>query len=153
MEKTRSTTIYAAAVMVFGAYSLLGAGSYASFALMFKGTNDAVVRGIYIFTVFYGICDIYCGSRMLRVEDWARKMVIILASMSVVLGFVFNGTVFANFKEFLTSGKAGVPPDEALIFYRYAVIFSALVTAFEISVVFYFTRPSVKKQFRQTRQI
>ena len=148
MEKTKGMAIYASAVMIFGAYSLLGAGNYASFALMFKGVNGAAVHGMYIFTVFYGICGIYCGSRMLRSENWARKILVALASMSVVLGFVFNGTVFANFKEFLVSGKAGVPPGEALTFYRYAVILSALVTAFEISVVFYFTRSSVKKMFR-----
>ncbi len=148
MEKTRGMTIFTTAVMIFGVYSLLGAGNYASFALMFKGVNGAAVRGIYLFTVFYGICGVYCGSRMLRAEDWARKMVVVLASMSVILGFALNGTVFANFKEFLASGKAGVRPDEVPAFYRYAVILSALVTAFEISVVFYFTRPSVKKQFR-----
>lgn len=151
MEKTKGMTIYITAVMIFGAYSLLGAGSYSGFALMFKGVNGLAVRGIYIFTVFYGICDIYCGSRMLRAEDWARKMVVVLTSMSVVLGFVFNGTVFASFKEFLASGNAGVQPGQALTFYRYAVILSALVTAFEISVVFYFTRPSVKKLFRQAK--
>lgn len=133
--------------MIFGVYTLLGAGSYGNFSSMFKGMNGAAVMAVYSFTVFYGICDIYCGSRMLRLEDWARKMVIAVTSASVLLGFAVNRTVFENFKAFLSSGKAGIPADQALPVYRYAVILAALVVLFEISVVFYFTRRSVRENF------
>ena len=148
MTRVRGINVYSTAVMMFGVYTLLGSGSYGNFSSMFKGLNGAVVMVIYSFTVFYGICGIYCGSKMLKLEDWARKMVIAVTSTSVLMSFAINRTVFENFKVFLASGKAGVAAEQAVPVYRYAVILAALVTLFEISVVFYLTRPSVRKNFR-----
>lgn len=148
-DRTKGVRSYAFAVIFFGIYELLGTGSYQSFAMMFKGIDSAVVWCVYVFTVFYGICDVYCGTRMMRLEDWARKVAVAVTFVNVILSFIFNKTVFANFKAFLVSGKAGVPPEQVPSLYKYAVILAALVTLFEISVVFYFTRPSVKKMFRR----
>lgn len=148
MTRVRGINVYSTAVMMFGVYTLLGSGSYGNFSSMFKGINGAVVLMIYSFTVFYGICGIYCGSKMLKLEDWARKMVIAVTSVSVLMSFALNRTVFENFKSFLASGKAGIAAEQAVPVYRYAVILAALVTLFEISVVFYLTRPSVRKNFR-----
>lgn len=147
MNKTTNVRPYAFAVILLGIYNLLGTGDFKSFAMMFKGVNVAGIWCVYVFTVFYGICDVYCGTRIMRLEDWARKAVVSVTFVNVVLGFIFNKTVFANFKVFLDSGMAGVAADKVPSLYKYAVILAALVTLFEISVVFYFTRPSVKKMF------
>lgn len=148
MTRTRGISAYATAIMIFGVYNLLGSGSYGNFSAMFKGLNSAVVAGIYAFTVFYGICDVYCGSKMLKLEDWARKMVVGVTSISVILSFVLNKTVFTNFKDFISSGKAGVSLEQSGAIYKSAVILAALVTVFEISVVFFLTRPAVRRQFK-----
>jgi hypothetical protein len=148
IDRTRSVRAYAFAVIFFGIYNLLGTGNFQSFAMMFKGVSVLGVWCIYVFTVFYGICDVYCGTRIMRLEDWARKVAVFVTFVNVVLSFVFNKTVFANFRIFLDSGKAGIAADKVPSLYKYAVILAALVTLFEISVVFYFTRPSVKKMFR-----
>ena len=108
MEIPKSIRIYSAGVVALGVYNLLGAGSYDGFAPMFRGFPAAVAPLVYVFTVFYGISGVYCGSRMMRLEDWARKMMVALTSMSVITGFMLNRRVFENLKEFVSSELAGV---------------------------------------------
>jgi hypothetical protein len=153
MERSRGVTVYGIALIAFGIYNLLGVGNFKQFSLMFEGLAQFIIIALYIFTVFYGICGVYCGIKILKLEDWARKVMVALAAVSVILGFILNKTVLNNFKEFLSSGQAQVPPEMLGGAYRYAVIFIILVTIFELSVIFFFTRPGVIRQFRSNEEV
>ena len=147
MERSRGITVYGTAVIMFGAYNLLGAGNYRQFSLMFRPLTPLLITALYIFTILYGICGVYCGTRVLKLENWARKTVVGLTAFSVISGFLLNRTVMANFKEFLLSERVSIAPDMVGQVYTYAVIITAVVTIFELSVIYYFTRPEVVKQF------
>ena len=147
MERSRGITVYGTAVIIFGVYNLLGVGSYRQFSLMFRPLPPFLITAVYIFTVLYGICGVYCGTRILRLEDWARKTVVGLTVLSVISGLLLNRTVMANFRDFLLTEQAGIAPDMAGPVYTYAVIITALITIFELSVIYYLTRPKVAEQF------
>ena len=148
MSKPKGIKYLAIAVMVFGAYNLLGVGSYKNFAIMFKPLPAFIIISIYAFTVLYGICGVYCGSRMLRFENWARQIVVGMTALSIVLSFVLNGTVMRNFKELIASGEVEIPPDMTGSIYVYAAVIMAIVTLFELAIVFYFTRPKIVEAFK-----
>ena len=147
MTRTRGITVYGTAMIVFGVYNLIGLGNYGQFSMMFRPLPHLFVLVIYLFTVLYGICGVYCGMKILRLEDWARKVMVVMTSISVLSGLLLNRMVMRNFREFIDSSQSNVPPELADPIYIYAVILTALVTIFEMSVVYYFTRPKVRDRF------
>ena len=147
MERSRGVRLFGTLIIFFGVYTLLGAGNYKQFALMFKGLSSFAVIPLYVFTLLYGICSVYCGTAVLRREDWARRVVVALTTISLILGFLLSRLVMSNFKEFLLSGEVNVPPNLYGQAYMYAVIFNVIVTLFELSIVYFFTRPRIKEQF------
>ncbi|MBD3296440.1 MAG: hypothetical protein GF392_03650 [Candidatus Omnitrophica bacterium] len=146
-ERPAGITIFSVALILFGVYNLLGVGSYGDFAAMFSPLPAVIVVPLYMFTVLYGICAVYCGSRMLKLEDWARKVMVVMTSISVILGLALNRTVMANFKQLMESGKIEVPPELTGSVYTYIVAAMAAATIFELAVVFYFTRSGVAEAF------
>lgn len=149
MERSKGVKVYGIALIAFGIYNLLGVGAYKQFSLMFSPLPPPLIVAIYVFTILYGICAVYCGSRVLRLEDWARKLIVSLTAVSVVSGFFLNKTVMANFKEFIMTEQSGVPPGMSGTVYTYAVFLTAFVTLFELSVIYFFTRPKIAGQFRK----
>lgn len=137
------------ALIVFGFYNLLGGLNYEHFALLLGGVPGIWIRPIYLFAVFYGICCVYCGFKILKLENWARNLIIILSAVSVLLGAVFTGTIMENFRVFLSTPDSGVPPDAADIIFRYTVIVTVILNLFELSVIYFFTRPEVASRFRK----
>lgn len=150
MQLSKGVKIYSTILMVSGLYNLLGVGKYPQFALLFEGIAPILIKAMYVFTILYGICNIYCGMRMFKLEDWARKVVVGLASFSIVSGLFLNRIVMANFKEMLLSGTFP-EVDAAMVMpiYNSTIIVTALVTLFEISVVYFFTRRDIKEQFNK----
>ncbi len=59
----------------------------------------------------------------------------------------------SNFKEYLLSDEVKVPPDMFGAIYKYAIIFTVMVTIFELSVIFFFTRTGVKDQFKSHEKV
>ncbi len=147
MTRSKGITIFGIAIIVTGGYNLIGIGSYKQFALMLKGLDHFWVLALYVFTILYGICGVYCGTRILKLEDWARKVMVGLTTVSVISGFMLNKMVMANFRDFVSSSP-DFPPEMVGSAYTYAVIFTALVTLFELSVIFFFTRSGVVCQFK-----
>jgi hypothetical protein len=150
VERSRGVRIYGITIIVFGVYSLVGVGTFKQFALMFNPLPATVIFGLYLFTIFYGICGVYCGSKILKLEEWARRIMVALCAASVIMGLLVNRIVMANFKAFLNSGEVEITPDIAGSVYFYTVLFTVLVTLYELSVVYFFTRPNVIGQFKQT---
>ena len=147
-RRSRAVTVYGTIIILSGVYNLVGLGSYKQFSVMFRGLPAFLITAIYLFTVFYGICGVYCGSKILKLEDWARKTIIGLTTVSVISGFLLNRIVMANFKDLLASGQFDVPPGMAGSMYNYAVVITALAAIFEMSVIFFFTRSTVTRQFQ-----
>ncbi|MDP8299679.1 MAG: hypothetical protein P9L88_07260 [Candidatus Tantalella remota] len=147
MSRSKGITVYGIMIIIFGAYVLLGVGKYGQFALMFKPLPGTLTVAIYLFTVLYGICAVYCGSRILKLEDWARKVLTVMAVISVTSGLFLNRIVMSNFKEYIASGNVDVPPEFVGPVYTYAIILTAVVTVFELSFIYFFTRSKVAEQF------
>ena len=148
MKRSRGITVYGSALIVLGMYNLISIGNYKQFCFMFRPLIPALIAAVYLFTILYSICSVYCGARILKLEDWARKTIVGLTSLSVLLGLFLNRIVMVNFKEFLLLDKSGITPDMIGPVYNYAVVIVALVTIFELSVIYYFTRRAVVSQFR-----
>ena len=148
MKSDKWIRIYGTAVILYGVYNLIGIGNYRQFTVMFKGIPGFATVLIYLFSIIYGICGVYCGSRILKFEDWARKAVVGLTSTSVALGFMLNKTVMFNFREYILSQKAAIPPELAGPVYRYMVVFIVLLTVFELSIIVFFTRHNIVNRFK-----
>jgi hypothetical protein len=148
METSKGVRIYGIAIIVYGVFTLLGIGSFSQYSVMLEGLNRIAIVGLYVFTIFYGVCGVYCGARALRLEDWARKVIIGFTSASIVLGFLINRLVLTNLKDFLLSGQPQIPPDQVGAAYSFTIFFMILATMFELSIVFFFTRPGVVSQFK-----
>ncbi len=147
-DRTRGVTVYGRLIVLFGIYNLVSIGSLKEFAGMFKPLAPALVASIYFFTVFYGVCAVYCGIRILRLADWARKKMLVLVPISVVSGLFLNRIVMDNFRKTLEAGSFQVSLEASISVLRAAVIIMALITVFELSIIYFFTRPSVIAQFR-----
>ncbi|OGW76093.1 MAG: hypothetical protein A2Z72_01885 [Omnitrophica bacterium RBG_13_46_9] len=138
--------IFAIALVIYGVITLLGLGSYSDFKLLCKGFPQAVIFIIYIFAVGYGILGILCGSRILRMEEWARKTAVMLVLMSLLLGLLMNPVMFRNLEGFYAEkGQAAAGLD--LIIKSY-ILSTIIFTLFELSFVYYFTRTRIKELFR-----
>lgn len=148
MKNCKGIKVFGSAIMVYGIYNLAGLGDYWQFSVMFRPLPSFAVIPLYIFSILYGICGVYCGLRILRMEDWARRLMVGLTSVSVVIGLCFNRLVMANFEKLLLSGQLIIPPDEIGAVYTVTVIFIGLVTMFELFLIYYFTRPGVIAKFR-----
>lgn len=148
MERSRGVTVYGRLIVVFGIYTLLGTGAYGQFSLMFRGLAPVFIIALYAFTILYGISGVYCGLKILRLEDWARKLVLILTLISAVSGLFLNRIAMSNFKDYISSGRVTISPDIIDPMYKYAVVLTAIVTIFELSIIFFFTRPNVARQFK-----
>ena len=148
MERSRGITIYGALIITLGIFNLLSIGGYKQFALMFYGLPSLIIIAIYVFTILYGIACVYCGSAVLKLEDWGRKVIVVFTMISVVIGLLLNRLAMSNLREFVFSEKSQVPPDIAGSVYNFSIILTAIVTLFEISIIFFLTRPSVKAQFK-----
>ena len=153
MGSAKLIRVFGIAVVLYGVYNLLGIGNFRQFAVMLAGIPHLAVLVVYAFSIFYAVCCVYCGTKIMKGEDWERKMVVALTSVSVLLGFILRGTVMANFREYVFSQSAKVPPDMANSVYIYTVIFTILATLFELAVIVVFTRRGVVEQFRGGEEV
>lgn len=151
MERSKGLKFFGGAVIALGVYSLIGVGSYKQFAFMFKPIFPPVILTIYLFTILYGICSIYCGSKILKLEDWARKLIVVLTTISVISGLFLQRTVMSNLREFLLSQESPLSPELINSVYTYTIVFTALITFFELSLIYFFTRPGVIQQFETNK--
>ena len=86
----------------------------------------------------------------MKLEDWARKFMVALTSISVVLGLLLNRTTLANFKIFAASSESQLSPEMVSSAYMYAVILVVFSTIFELALIYFFTRPKVANQFQKS---
>lgn len=140
MDIKRWIRVYGALIVVYGIYSLIGTGTYSQFSVLLTGIPDLLIVLIYIFSIFYGISCAYCGLRVLKLQNWARKTIIAFTSVSVILGFLLNKTVMGNFKDLIYSGQMDVPVELAGSVYKYMIGFVVLTTIFELSLVIFMDR-------------
>jgi uncharacterized membrane protein YsdA (DUF1294 family) len=141
----RGIRIFAIAFIIYGVFNLMGLASYNDFALLCKGWPRFAVSGIYAFGILYGILGIFCGSKILKHEDWARKTAIMLVLASLLVGLFTTPVIFRNLEHFYLAKGEGTTFDAV----RGSFLVSAfLFTSFELSFVFYFTRSRVKALFK-----
>jgi len=150
MEKpVRGIRIFGFMLVAYGILTLLGLGSYSDFKLLLKGLSDVFILSIYAFSVGYGILCVLCGTRILRLEEWARKTAVKLVLISLLLGLFLNTTVFRNLENvYALKESAELTLDTVRKSY---VVFGVIFTLFELSFIYYFTRPAVKAQFKENR--
>ena len=149
MERSRGITVYGIMIIALGVYNLVGIGNYGQFSFMFRPLPPVLVTAIYVFTILYGICGVYCGTKILRLEDWARRVIVGVTAVSVLSGLLLNRTVMANFRDFLLLEQSRVAPELIEPVYRYTIILGVLSAIFELSIIYFFTRPKVTEQFHR----
>jgi len=148
INRSKGVKAYGIAIIVYGVFNLVGLGSFSQFSPMFNPLPHLVIVSVYAFTIFYGICGVYCGSKILKLENWARKFMISVTAINLIAAFLLNRTVMSNLRDFLYSGEVGIPASAAPVAYMSVVIFTVLFAIFELSIIYFLTRPSVAKQFQ-----
>lgn len=148
MTKMNGIKIYASSLIFYGAYTLLGATSYQQFSKVFMDFPTPAIFSVYLFTVLYGVCCVYCGLRLPKLENWARKTIIIAATISIVLGLSLNPMLSRNIRHLVDSGVIETSTISSDVMVRIMFFLTALLTMYELSVIYFFSRRSVKSMFR-----
>lgn len=140
--------MFAVAHIIYGIFNLFGLNNYKDFKNLLTGYPEAVIFIIYGFGIVYGIMCIFCGSKILKLEDWARRIAVILVIASLFLGLFTNPVALKNIRTFYGYGQqfGGADP-EAVI--KGFLLFAIFFTLYELAFVFYFTRGRVKEHFRK----
>ncbi|MCK4463053.1 MAG: hypothetical protein KAU58_01945 [Candidatus Omnitrophica bacterium] len=139
--------IFAAAHIIYGIINLFGLGNYKDFKNLLTGYPNAVIFLIYGFGIIYGIMCIFCGSKILKLEDWARRTAVMLVIVSLFLGLFTNPVALKNIRTFYGYGQqfGGADIDTVI---KSFLLFAIIFTLYELAFVFYFTRSKIKGLFK-----
>ena len=148
MERRASgISFFGAAHIIYGIINLFGLNNYKDFKNLLTGYPNALIFLIYGFGIFYGIMCIFCGTKILKLEDWARGTAVILVIISLFLGLFTNPVALKNVRILYEQGQQlGGASLDAVI--RGFILFAVIFTLYELAFVFYFTRGKVKEQFK-----
>jgi len=140
--------VFSIIFVIYGALNLLNYTSYNDFAVLCSGLPRFLVVLTYSYGVAYGIVGILCGTKIMKLENWARKTAIGFVLASLVIGLFLTPVVFNNTKTFYAEKMmtANISADD---FTRTFLLFTIIFTLFEISFVYYFTRPSIISFFKR----
>lgn len=133
-------------LIIYGVINLLGAANYKDIKMLCTGLPSAVIFAIYIFGVAYGVSCIFCGTKMLRLEDWARKTAIVFTFISLLLGLLLMPLAQKNLSVFYPTNIAW--QDVSLgVLKKITMTFNVIFVAFELAFIYFFTRPRIKEHF------
>ena len=140
--------IFAVTHIIYGIINLFGSNNYKDFKELLTGYPNAAIFIIYGFGISYGIMCIFCGSKILKLEDWARNTAVILVITSLFLGLFTNPVALKNIRTLYGHGQqfGGADLDTVI---KGFLLFAIVFTIYELAFVFYFTRGKVKEHFRK----
>ncbi len=175
MERVRSkgVTILAWSLIVISIFMLLQVGSYRRAYFFLTNT---LLFAIIIYAVVFYVAAILAGISVLRLKEWARKLLLLIAIVGIVDMFIFlplNHRVvkeLVNTSEFVENlekqydslsaeAKAKFAPTKQY-YVRIATnatldvgnvvmgIIEVIMVAYSLLLLFFFTRPRVREQFR-----
>ncbi|MBM3250484.1 MAG: hypothetical protein FJZ09_06590 [Candidatus Omnitrophica bacterium] len=134
MENRRSKgiTIFAWIIIVLSVINLISRLDY-----IFKGTLKDYTAGIGdYFYLIISILAIIAAIFLLKLKEWARIATLIVAALVIInIILVSLSTIFKNF---LVSLPASL----------IMLVITLIPLAFEGGVIYYFTRPVIKEQFK-----
>ena len=168
MDKKRSwaVTMIGWSAMIMGVLGLLGNMS-PKYYFAAMGTKPFAYIG-YFFGIIFSTCTLASGVYILKLKAWARRLAVILCSVSIVFTLVqynpkrskmLSDNVYAMQEENIRQQykpeyqekalekirQAKEISDKMLPFLNFAS--AVLVVGFNLLIIYYFTRPKVKEQF------
>lgn len=132
-------------LIVYGVINVFSYINFKEFKEICAGLPQSVIYSIFAFGIIYSIMCIKCGSSILKLEEWARKIAVILVLTSLLLGLFLTPIMLENAKGIYRQKFGAAANLDAAI--RTIVIFAVFFTIFELAFVLYFTRPKVKEYF------
>lgn len=105
--------------------------SYSYF--LWEKSMSSHLRGFYIRWLIYSLLILVCGIGMLRLKNWARMMFVAL----LIWG------MFSNVLNIVKGLRYGEPASE-VINIGFVILFFLL----PLVIIYFFTRPTVKEQFK-----
>ena len=121
--------------------------NYKEFKSLFTGYPNQIILLIYGFGIMYGIMCIFCCTKILKLENWARKIAVGLVAISLFLGLFTNPVALKNIRMLYEQGQqfGGLTLDTII---KSFLIFAVIFTLYELMFVFYFTRSKIKGYFK-----
>ncbi len=138
---------FGVAHIIYGIINLFGLNNYKDFKNLLTGYPNAIIFLIFGFGIFYGIMCIFCGTKILKLEDWARGTAVILVIISLFLGLFTNPVALKNVRTLYGYGQQFGGADLDMVIKGF-LLFAVIFTLYELAFVFYFTRGKVKEQFK-----
>lgn len=136
---------FAVILVIYSVFNLLGSSNLSEFKKILQGLPALIIYAVFIFSIGYAIVSIKCALSIIKLEEWARKLSVILVLISLVLGVFLTPITFKNLPAFYD----GISKDYSYdIFLKSTIFFVAFATALEMLYVYFFTREKIKKQFR-----
>jgi len=117
---------------------------------------EALIVVFFYISVVCVVLSFVSGVGVFFLKDIFRKIVLFIGSYSIFTYVVFGYTTFSNMPRFIdreiTEMMATTPavPEQAFysIMWACCIAFLILDFAFAVCLVYYFTRPKVKEQFK-----
>lgn len=147
MKLSSGVKVYAASLIIYGLYVMFGMGTFSQFSLLFMTQTRSVSLSLYCFLMVYGVICLYCGTRLFKSANWARRTVLVFVTISIILGIFFSPTAIRNISFLAYTGQLYIPVGPVEQAVRAAVLLTFLFSAYELSLIFFFTRKKIKKQF------
>lgn len=144
----KAIRIFAIIFIIYGIINLFGLANFNDFKELLSGIPQPFIFLIYAFGICYGIMCIICGSKILRLEEWARKTAVILVLISLILGVFTSPIMMRNLRSFYATQLEQASNIDTLM--RGAAFLAIIFTIFELSFAYYFTRSRIKGQFKKS---
>lgn len=158
MEKRRSkgVTIFAWSLIILNIFTLLLSLNFKIFFNLYRSFNKTIVIGIILYSLFSMVVGIASGFGILKLKEIMRKIAIAINSLDVLfsiplfLSSVDNLRQYSYLTAVAQAGKTTILSIDVMtnIFF-YSAIFASLFYIFlSLLLIFFFTRPNVKEQFK-----
>jgi len=150
-KRSRGVTIFAVLLIVGSIHKLIGLSDYNYYVLMFQHLPSDLIITRYTFSIALRILGFSIAMGILMLNEFSRKVIVILSFCTILTIYWKHPLqVFTNLAVHVgqnTPSFEGVTllnpvfPIVAMIFY------SIWDIMFSCSMIYFFTRPNVKKQF------
>jgi len=144
----RKIRVFGTIFIFYGILNLVTYSNYQDFARVSNGLPALLVRFLFCFGIAYGVVGVLCGTRILRLEEWARRTALIFVAFSLVSGIFVAPVTIGNMKKMFEALPQPVTASVSDMLNAYVFI-AGIFTFFELLFVYFFTRQDTGHYFKQ----
>lgn len=157
-KRSRGVTIFAWLLIILNAFALSNAFNFRISFELYKSFSKEAVIAVILYSMFSPVLGIICGFGILELKEVMRKAMVAINSLDILVSILVFSLSINDIREYAVSIVAGVTekyPSPISIDALVNIGFSSVICVYlfyillSLLVIFFFTRPKVKEQFRK----